>query len=153
LTSLLFSLHKKGKILKNDEEYYEKIIKLLQDIRGDLDGKIRKNKLEEFLKIDESLTNKRISFKESIINRRLNLIKLILEGFNPEKEYNELKRKFDKINEDITKLKFIKDNIIIYFNETYQDILERLIEVINNSQNKEIKQYKEGRIKTCLDDC
>ena len=68
MTSLLFSLHKKGKILKNDEEYYEKIIKLLQDIRGDLDGKIRKNKLEEFLKIDESLTNKRISFKESIIN-------------------------------------------------------------------------------------
>jgi hypothetical protein len=113
--SLLSALYEKGKIKPNDEEYYEKIIKLLQEIRGDIEGKIQKKKLEEFLKVNESLIHKRFS-----------LIKLILEGFNPEKEYNTLKKKFEKINEDIKNFEFILDNIIMYFNETYQDILKKI---------------------------
>ena len=140
--SLLSALYEKGKIKPNDEEYYEKIIKLLQEIRGDIEGKIKKKKLEEFLKVNESL-----------IHKRLSLIKLILEGFNPEKEYNNLKKKFEKINDDIKNLEFIRDNIIIYFNETYQELLKKLIEVINNNENKEIKNFKEGRIKALLEEC
>lgn len=50
-------------------------------------------------------------------------------------------------------MKFIKDNIIFYFNQTYQDLLEDLIKVINNNEYKEIKQYKEGEIKTLLEEC
>jgi len=150
--SLLCTLYENGKIKQSDELYYDNIIKLLQEINGDLNGNIKKETLEKFLKIDESLVEKKINFKDSIINRRLNLIKLILEGFNPEVKYGEIKSQFDKINEELTKLQFIKDNIIIYFNQTYQDLLQKLIEVINN-KNKEIKQYKEGRIKTLLDEC
>ena len=152
--SLLCSLYEKEKI-ENDTKliYFDNINKLLTEIRGDLDGNIRKETLEKFLKIDKSLTEKKIEFKHSIINRRLNLMKLILEAFNPETKYCELKNQFDKIDVEIKKLQFTKDNIIIYFNQKHQELLQKLIEVINNNKNKEIKQYKEGRIKTLLDEC
>ena len=140
--SLLYALYEKGKIEKNDEEYYDNIIKLLQDIRVDIDGKIKKKKLEEFLKVDETL-----------INKRLCLIKIILEGFDPNKKYNELKNNFKKINDDIKFLEKITDNIIVYFKETYQELLKKLIEVIKNNDNKEIKNFKEGRIKGLLEEC
>ena len=151
--SLLCTLYEKGKIKKSDELYYDNIIKLLQEIRGDLDGNIKKETLEKFLNIDKALIEKTIVFKDSLLNRRLNLIKLILEGFNPETKYNELKKQYDKINGEIKKLEKTKENIIIYFNKTYQELLQNLIEVINNNKNKEIKEYKEGGIKALLDEC
>ena len=125
----------------------------MQEIRGDLDGNIKKETLEKFLNIDKALIEKTIVFKDSLLNRRLNLIKLILEGFNPETKYNELKKQYDKINGEIKKLEKTKENIIIYFNKTYQEFLQNLIEVINNNKNKEIKEYKEGGIKALLDEC
>ena len=53
-------------------------------------GNIKKSKLEEFLKNEPSF-----------VKQRLNLIKIILEGFNPEDQYEELKRKNDEINKKI----------------------------------------------------
>ena len=50
-------------------------------------GNIKKSKLEEFLKNEPSF-----------VKQRLSLIKIILEGFNPEEQYEELKRKNDEIN-------------------------------------------------------
>ena len=47
----------------------------------------------------------------------------------------------------------IKENIIIYFSQTYQDLLQQLIEVINNNKNTAIIQYKEGNIKSLLNEC
>ena len=126
---------------------------MLAEIRGDLDGNIRKETLEKFLKIDKSLADKKIDFQNSLINRRLNLIKLIIEGFNPDTKYTELKNAFEKIDDEIKKLEITKENIIIYFNQTYQEFLQKLIDVINNNKNKEIKQYKEGNIRTLLDEC
>ena len=151
--SLLCSLYEKEKI-ENDTKliYFDNINKLLTEIRGDLDGNIRKETLEIFLKINKSLVEKKIEFKNSLINRRLNLMKLILEAFDPETKYIELKNQFDKIDVEIKRLQFIKDNIIIYFNQKHQELLQELIEVINNN-NKEIKQYKERRIKILLDEC
>ena len=64
-----------------------------------------------------------------------------------------IKKKFEKINENIKNFEFILDNIIMYFNETYQDILKKLIELIFNNEHKEIKNFKEGRIKALLEEC
>ena len=38
----------------------------------------------------------------------------------------------------------IKDNIIIYYKEYYQDIITRITEVIKTSQNQKIIEYKKG---------
>lgn len=35
---------------KNEQDYYDKIIKLLDDIEKEIQGNIKKSKLEEFLK-------------------------------------------------------------------------------------------------------
>ena len=152
--ALLCTLQEKKKIESDNKLlYFDNISKLLAEIRGDLDGNIRKETLEKFLKIDKSLADKKIDFQNSLINRRLNLIKLIIEGFNPDTKYTELKNAFEKIDDEIKKLEITKENIIIYFNQTYQEFLQKLIDVINNNKNKEIKQYKEGNIRTLLDEC
>ena len=84
---LLCKLNEKGIIKKNDEPYYDNIVNLVQEIRKDLEGEIQKKKLDEFLKN-----------KEKIIKQRLDLIKFILENFEPEETYKELKKKIKKIN-------------------------------------------------------
>jgi len=133
--SLFYKLYEKGKIKKSEEEYYEKIMHLLDSIEKDIEGNIKKSKLEEFLKNEPSF-----------IIQRLSLIKLVLEGFNPDEQYAQLKKRNDDINKDINELKYIKDNIIIYHKDFYQDIIKRIIEVIKNNQNKKIIEYKGGRI-------
>ena len=39
-------------------------------------------------------------------------------------------------------MEYVKDNIIIYHKEFYQDIIKKIIEVIKNNQNKKIIDYK-----------
>ena len=133
--SLFYRLYEKGKIQKNEEEYYERILHLLDSIEKDLEGNIKKSKLEEFLKNEPSC-----------IKQRLSLIKLILDGFMPDEQYNKLKNRNDEINKDLNDLKYIKDNIIIYLKDYYQEIITRIIDVIKNNQNKKIIDYKGGKI-------
>ena len=136
--SLFYKLYEKGKIKKNEEEYYNRIIFLLDSIKRDIEGDIKKFKLEEFLKNDPSL-----------IKQRLSLIKIIIEGFNPDEQYAELKRINDDINKNICELIYIKNNILIYFQDTYHDIIKRIIEVIKNNNQKTINYYRR-RIKDLM---
>ena len=76
---LLCELYEKGKIKKSQEEYYGKIINLLDSIKKEIEGDIEESKLEEFLEMDKSL-----------VIQRLKLVKLVLEKFNPEEKYEEL---------------------------------------------------------------
>ena len=139
--TLLYKLFEKGKIKKSEEEYYLNIEDLLQSIRKDIDGDIKKKTLDEFLKNDKSF-----------IIQRLSLINIILEAFNASKEYEKLVNKHKEINENINKLRDIKDNIIIYYKETHQDIIKRLMDTIQSNQNKKIKEYKGGRIGELIED-
>jgi len=133
--SLLIKLYEKKIIENNGGEYYEKIKDLLDSINKDIGGDIKKSKLDEFLKN-----------KEPIIKQRLSLINTIIEAFNPEQIYIDLKKTNDKINKDIEKLHKVKDNIIIYLKESYKKIIDEITEVIKNNKNKKIKEYKGGRI-------
>ena len=136
---LLCELYEKKKIKESQEEYYDKIRDLIVKIRDDIEGGIKKSKLEEFLKIDESL-----------VIKRLELIKLVLGGFDPNVKYKELKDKNKEINDEIEKLKYIKENIIIYHKEFYQDTIKRLLDIIKNNQNKKLSDYKAGSIKEII---
>ena len=84
--------------------------------------------------------------QEPIIKQRLSLINRIIEAFNPEQIYTDLKNTNDKINKDIEKLHKVKDNIIIYLKESNKQIIDEITEVIKNNKNKKIKEYKGGRI-------
>ena len=59
-----------------------------------------------------------------------------------------MRKKKDEIKKNINQLKFIKDNIIIiiYHESSYQDIINRIIEVIKNNQDKRLKDYNGGKI-------
>ena len=127
----MYNLYQKGKIQKNEEEYFENIINLLDLIKNDIRGKIKKFKLEEFLKIEKSL-----------IIKRLSLIKLIIPAFNLDDIYPNLKKTNDKINEDMKKLDYIKDNIILYYPQTFQDIMESVMEINKNNQYKKLEDFR-----------
>ena len=136
---LLCELYEKDKIKNNQQEYYDNIINLLTKVRNDIEGEIKKSKLEDFFKIEESL-----------VIKRLKLIKLVLPGFNPKDKYEELKNKNEEINKEIEKLKYIKDNIIIYHKEFYQATIKKLIDIIKNNQNKKLSDYKAGSIRELI---
>ena len=135
---LLCKLNEKGIIKKKDEPYYENIVTLVNDIRKDLEGEIQKKKLDEFLQNEKN-----------VIDQRLNLIKLILETFDPKEIYNSLTEKIKKINEYIKTLEDIKDNIIIYFKDSQKDIIKDIKNTIKNSQNMKI-QYKGGELERLI---
>ena len=129
--SLLYRLSESGKIKKKEEEYYYNIEDLIKSIKEDIEGNITKKALDEFL-----------NNGESFIIERLKLIKLLIEGFNPDETLQNL-IKFNKgINLEIQKLRFIKDNIIIYHRETYQEIIQKLIRIIENNQNQCISEFQ-----------
>ena len=114
-------------IKKNNEPYYDNINNLIQEIRTDLDGNgdIKKKKLDEFLK----------NSKEVII-QRLDLIKLVIDNFDSEEKYNDL---IAKINKTLKDLSFIRDNIKLYFKDSQQDLIRKLKNAINKSDNMNIK--------------
>ena len=127
---LLYKLYKKVNLQKIIKDFYEK---LLDNIQKDIEGNIKKSKLEEFLKNEDSL-----------VKKRLELIKLIIPGFNPKEKYIELKKTNDNINKDIKLLIDIKDNIKLYFQDFYQEIIQKINEVTKSSQTKKIVEYKQG---------
>ena len=140
--SLLYELYKKGLIKNDDEENYENIEILLNNIRRDIiDGDIKIGKLDEFLKNDEY-----------IIKQRLSLIKIIDEEFIPDEKYSYLKNINEEINKIITELCFIKDNIIIYYKKTFEDNLKKLIEVTKDYKNKKLVEFKKDKISQPFED-
>ena len=139
---LLDKLYNEQKIKINDEEYYENICKLLKSINSDLEGNIIKKKFDEFL-----------TSEESFIKQRLNLLKIIFTRYDPNYECELLKKKKQQIDEIINQLKYIKNNIIIYYKEYYKDIIQRLIEVIENVGHKKIKEFSTGKTKELIKDC
>jgi len=101
----------------------------------------KKRKLDEFLKNEES-----------IILQRLKLIKIIYDTFNPDEEYPKIKKHNEEINQYINKLNYIKENIIIYYKETYQQQIKHLIYIIKDNKNKRIIDYKGAKLKDPLID-
>ena len=88
--ALFYKLYERGKIRKNNLEYFDNILELLKSIKKDIDGDIKYKILERFLKNNEYIIKKRLSLMQLIIN----------EEFNPNKEFELLKKKNDEIHKD-----------------------------------------------------
>jgi len=127
LYNLYNNNERKKKFIK---EFYENV---LDAIQRDIEGNIKKYKLEEFL-----------NNKEKVVKQRLELIKLILPAFDPEYKYKYLTETNEKINKNINVLRKIKDNIKIYYKDFYQEIIQNITEVIKTSQNQKINEFQKG---------
>ena len=130
---LLYELYEKVHIKNYNLKQMKNIILTLSDIKRDLDGNIKLKTLQEFLSNDES-----------IIIKRLSLIKIILENYNSENELALLKKKINDINNIIKKIIYIRNNIMIYYSNTYKDFLKKLSNSTKN--NSSIKEYISGEI-------
>ena len=136
---LLSKLNERGILQINNIEYYDELEYLMRSIKQDLDGEIKKKALDEFLTIEDS-----------IIKKRLSLLGIIFENYNPNDEYYRLKEINKKINEDINKLIDFKNNIMIYHRETYKDKIDEIMKLIKDSQFKKIKDYNIGKLKEII---
>ena len=134
---LIYRLYEKGKIRKNNIEYFDNILELLKSIKKDIDGNIKYKTLERFLKNDESIIKKRLSLIQLITN----------EEFNPNNEFELLKKKKAEINKDLEELSNIKYYLSIYHKNIYEDIIKKILLAIKNSSDLDIikinKQNKE----------
>ena len=131
--SLFIKLYEKRKIQKNNIKHFKNTLKLLKNIEKDIKRNITKKTLDEFMLNDES-----------IIKGRFGLIKMINEEFNPSSEFELLKQKNIEINNGIKKLKYIRDNIIIYHKFTYRDIIKKIENIFKTYSKLNIDEYIKG---------
>ena len=173
---LLCYLNEKEKL---EIKYNVKIENTLDDIKNDLEietGTILKKKLEEFLNLREKkFENKKEEEKKElkdedknekekeenkddineenkkVIIRKLELIKLVLETYDPEKKYRDLKKNITDINEKIKDLNFIKNSLIIFHRKKYIAEIKELSQIIEDIETKPIKEYKKQKMKEEID--
>jgi hypothetical protein len=125
--NLLYTLYKNKKI----EKVFGDIKTTLNYIFIDLDEQeIDKERLEIFFENPE---------KE--VKRRLELIKLHLDIFEPENCYIRLKRILDSINNDIKVLSDIKTSLSIFQREIYQNEIGNMVKMIYELKFIKIKDY------------
>ena len=134
--SLLYNLYKNKILENNKEKYYKKIDELLTRIRKDIDGDIKKKKLEEFLEN-----------KKDVVKRRLSLIKIILNDYEPEQIFEDLKKKVKCINEDIEILNEIKKYLIIFHQNKHRNDINKMTEIIKDLEEGKIKEYEKQKYK------
>ena len=138
--SLLCELHEKGKLKITDEDnFYGDIEDILGQIRKDMDGDINKQKLEEFLK----------NGKDNVI-KRLGLIKMILEDYDPEKVYYERNENIKEINDDIKALLSIKNSLLIFHRNNYLKEIKNITNIIEDIQKETITNYKKDKTKNTI---
>ena len=116
----------------------KKIQKISRDIKTTLD--YIKNDIDE-LEIDKKKLEEFFGNPEEVIKRRLNLVKLSFDQFEPENSYEQLKKTLENINKDIDVLSKIKTSLSIFQRERYQEEIKQMVELINELYNIKLKDY------------
>ena len=132
---LIYELFVKDKLDKNNKKY-EDLKDLMSSLYNDLNGTVSKVKLEEFLKNE----------KKEVI-KRLDLIKIIYTGFDPEKKYSDLQTYIQEINENIKDLIFIENMLLIFLNESKIVEIKTIKKIIKGLEDECIKTYRENKQK------
>ena len=134
--NLLCELQEKEKLkISHENNFYGDIEDTLVNIRKEMDGDINKPKLEEFLN-----NGKDIAIK------RLGLIKMIFEDYEPEKVFNERNENIKEINNKINQLRSIKDSLFIFHRNSYIKEITKITKIIENIQKESIKNYKKDNV-------
>ena len=130
------------------------LISTLDNIRLDLDeGKIIKKDLEKFLnikKINEKQNEDEINKyekNEKEVKEKLALISLKSDMcYSFEKKYHELKKIIGDINRGVEKLIFIRDSLMIYHKNVFNNEIQEIPNIINEIENCQIINLRSDEI-------
>ena len=139
---------KEGNIFKLGKELLgDELDSILDGIRKDLDSnEFSKNKIEEILQFKDKEKN-----REEII-KKLGLIKIIINDYNPEEIYNKLKEKIEKMNDIVDRLNFIKNSLSIFHKVTFRDEINNIAKIIEDIEKRPINDFDSETMKNSITD-
>jgi len=142
----------------------ENLVNILDIVKDELDKEIIiKKDLENFLNIkqkkDEINTTKKEEEKNknddnkntnTLINNdsqkyiinKLELITLATTNYDPIKKYNEYKITIVNINEKVEELRFIKDSLMIFHRNLYNEDIRKISKILDEIEESPIKYFK-----------
>jgi hypothetical protein len=129
--NLLCSLYEKHKIKKISGDIETELSKIIVDIDK---LEIEKKVIEEFFKNPEE-----------VVKRRLKLIKVKFDHFDPGNAYDKIKKILDGITKDIEVLSHIKRSLSIFQREKYQKEIRDIVDYINKLESIKIKEYNDDK--------
>ena len=136
---LLYDLNEKGKL---DKKCCKEIIGVLDDIYKDLEGNLfTKKELEEFLGKDEN--------SEKII-KKLGLIKIVINEYDPKDKYEKLNNKIKEMNNTIKELLEIKNSFSIFHNSTKKALIDKIIGIIKDIEKSPIYEYDNKKMQDSI---
>jgi len=143
------------------------LVTILDDIYTNLErGLISKKDLEKFLnikkyqnplktetyetkKVEEEKEEKKSEKKNDnddesgkYVRDKLELITLILANYDPNTKYAEYKSNIEKINEKVKILKFIKDSLMIFHRNLYNEEIKKITNILDEIENSSIQKFK-----------
>jgi hypothetical protein len=138
---LLYDLYEKGKgKIIDQENYFTDLESILGEILNELEGELSKEKIEDFLKNEKK-----------VVIKKLGLIKIIWNYFNPEQFYEDLTKLIEEINNDINELTDIKNSLQIFYREKYRKEIKTISRIIIELKEKRIKDYKTQKMQATIE--
>jgi hypothetical protein len=149
---------------QNGNEYADTLVKILDKIIKDLDkGAIVKKDLEKFLNIkrpknvpqkveehpvkkeegknnENNNTNK--DEEDEYVKEKLELLTLILSNYDPTTKYADYMASIKKINEKVESLKFIKDSLMIFHRNKYNENIKQITNILDDIENSTVIKFK-----------
>jgi hypothetical protein len=149
---------------QNGNEYADTLVKILDKIIKDLDkGAIVKKDLEKFLNIkrpknvpqkveehpvkkeegknnENNNTNK--DEEDEYVKEKLELLTLILSNYDPTTKYADYMASIKKINEKVESLKFIKDSLMIFHRNKYNENIKQITNILDDIENSPVIKFK-----------
>ena len=82
---------------------------------------------------------------------KLELIILILENYEPTVKYAQYKSEIKKINEIVENLKFIKDSLMIFHRNLYNEDIKKITKILEEIENNSIQKFKEEETRKSIE--
>ena len=76
---------------------------------------------------------------------------MVLVQYEPIEKYRQFKRNIDIINENINKLNFIKDSLVIFHKNKYIKVIQDIENITNSIENKSIFEFRTEKMHKKID--
>ena len=151
----------------------------LDNIKEELDqGTITKKELETFLNIKkvknkeskskekdskeiEEIKNEEnindVKIKESkdkssqYVRDKLELITLVIANYDPITKYSQYVSSIDKINESVEKLEFIKESLMVFHRNKFNDEIKNIVKVLEEIENSSIQKFNSEETRKAIE--
>ena len=130
--NLLKELYKKIELIKNTY-YYGESKKVLEKVYNNIEYKKLKIKDLKTLLLNQ---------KEDNIIRRFELLTILGKSINPKYKYEELKKKYEKAQEEIKILGKISEAFKVFQKEFDKNEIKEIEDKIDNFKNGEITEFE-----------